>query len=201
MIRRPHFVLLIAALLLAGCGTDDGEGAQEDVSGSDAASEAEDSAPETSDGSDADTTQRVVQGDFEIEWRVEGEDLHVVLRHPTTGWLAVGFDPSRMMKDANMILGYVADGEVVISDEFGTGNTSHRPDEDIDGTDDILYAEGSEGADGTELRFAIPLNSNDAADRPLEPGGSYTVLLAFGPDGADDFTTFHRGRYVIEITI
>ena len=198
-------ILVLAAALLAACGgSTEEEVSDSDAGGRTTAQEAEstggDSTADSSETSD-DGYKEITQQGFVFRWRIEGETLHVVLRHPTTGWLAVGFDPSRMMKDANMILGYVADGEVFVTDHFGVANTSHRPDTDIDGTDDIIYSEGSEGSEGTELRFAIPLDSGDAADRPLEPGGSYRVLLAHGPDGADDFRTYHGGRTGIDVTL
>lgn len=201
-------ILILAVLLLAACGgsaeeeTSDGgaSGGGDQSTTQETESTTGDSAAESGESS-GDGYKEIAQQGFVFRWRIEEETLHVILRHPTTGWLAVGFDPSRMMKDANMILGYVSDGEVFITDHYGVANTSHRPDTDIDGTDDIIYSEGSEGPDGTELRFAIPLDSGDAADRPLEPGGSYRVLFAHGPDGADDFQTYHGGRTGIDVTL
>lgn len=212
--------IVLLAVLVAGCGGSSDEGAGAPEAGQEAGPQSSGSGDGGSSGGAASEGgsggaseggaqqaageadfKEITQGDFVLRWRVEGEDLHIVLRHPTTGWLAVGFDPTRMMKDANMILGYVSGGEVFLSDEYGTGNTAHRPDTEIGGTNDILYAEGSEGAGGTELRFAIPLDSGDSADRPLVPGNGYRVLLAHGPAGADDFRTYHGGRAAVEIQL
>jgi hypothetical protein len=132
---------------------------------------------------------------------VDGETLDVVLSYETSGWLSIGFDPTSMMQDANIIIGYVDGGELTISDQYGTGQTAHQADTEIGGTDDITNAEGSESGGRTELRFSIPLDSGDEADRPLSEGETYTVLLAHGPNDSDDMSTYHQGRTSVDIEI
>lgn len=137
----------------------------------------------------------------DLQWRIEGERITVQMTAPTTGWVAVGFDPSRMMKDANMIIGYVAEGELVIADDYGTGNTSHGRDTDNGGTDDIVEAEGSEENGQTQITFAIPLDSGDPTDRPLAVGNSYNVIVGYGPDDSDNLDAYHAARGALEIEL
>jgi hypothetical protein len=139
-------------------------------------------------------------GEFSLKWRIDTlQMLHVRLSAPTTGWVAVGFAPSKMMADANFIIAYVADGEVKISDEFGTGNTEHKPDTELGGTDDIGEKSGSEKDGVTMIHFAIPLASGDKYDRKLEPGETYKIILAYGPK--DDFTSHHKKKTSVRITL
>ena len=49
--------------------------------------------------------------------------------------------------------------------------------------------------------FSIPLNSGDKHDKQLEVGKSYKILLAHGPEGADDFSTHHQKRTLLKITL
>jgi hypothetical protein len=128
-------------------------------------------------------------GGITFQWKVEGENLHVRIAAATTGWVAMGFDPSSRMKDSNIIIGYVENGRVFLRDDFGTGQTSHGADEDLGGSDDITAADGAEEDGQTWLSFTIPLDSGDRYDRALEPGKSYTVNLAAGRN--DDFRTYH----------
>ncbi|MCK4516427.1 MAG: hypothetical protein KAU31_14290 [Spirochaetaceae bacterium] len=65
--------------------------------------------------------------------RILGAFLVLLMSAVTTGWIAAGFDPSRQMADANIIIGYVADGEVFLRDDFGTGNVRHGADVDNGG--------------------------------------------------------------------
>ena len=140
-------------------------------------------------------------GGVDVQWRVDGETLEVQMAANTTGWVSVGFDPSRMMADANIIIGYVEDGEVVIADDYGTGATKHDRDTNHGGTNDVTVVEGREVDGTTIIRFTIPLDSGDEMDKALETGTTYTALASHGPDGANDFTTYHadRGSFQLEL--
>jgi hypothetical protein len=124
-----------------------------------------------------------------LQWKVDGENLQVRLAAVTGGWIAVGFHPTRRMEDSNIIIGYVKDGQVFMSDHYGTGQTTHTADEELGGTNDITEPQGGEENGGTWLSFTIPLDSGDRYDRVLRPGNSYRVNLAAGQE--DDFGTYH----------
>ena len=115
-------------------------------------------------------------------WSVSGDNLLVKLAAPTTGWVAVGFHPTDMMKDANIIIGYVKDGKVEISDDFGTQPTQHSPDSKRDGADNVTVVGGSESGNTTTLEFSIPLKSGDPNDGEIDPKADTKVMLAYGPD-------------------
>lgn len=127
-----------------------------------------------------------------IRWRVMGTDLEVVLSAPTTGWISAGFNPSMPNhKDANIIIGYVKNGTAYIQDNFGTGAYVHSSDVSLGGEDNVSAVSGSEASGTTEIHFVIPLDSGDAYDRVLLVGEKYLVILACGPNGADDYTSQH----------
>lgn len=134
-----------------------------------------------------------------LQWKVSGSFLEVMISAPTNGWVAVGFDPSSLMKDANIIIGFVKNGTPAVRDDFGSWYTSHDSDESEGGTTDVVVLRGSESGRKTELAFRLPLNSGDSFDRVLVEGRTYTVLLAYG--AVDDFTTRHKKRTKVEITL
>lgn len=131
----------------------------------------------------------VAEAGITIQWKIEGENLQVRIAGATEGWIAVGFDPSSRMKDANIIIGYVEDGEVFLQDEYGTGGTAHSSDAELGGNDDIEDAQGGEENGQTWLSFSIPLDSGDRYDRALEPGKSVKAILATGRN--DDLGKYH----------
>lgn len=133
-------------------------------------------------------------------WRVDGPLLHVKLRAPATGWLAVGFNPSRGMQGANFIIGYVKSGRLVMADEFGTGPVRHESDEKLSGQRNIRNAFGVEKDGATEIAFSIPLSSGDTADGALDPNGDTTVLLAYS-SGIDDFRSKHNYRAAFRVKL
>jgi len=128
-----------------------------------------------------------------VYWTNDATYLRVGLVAPGTGFVAIGFDPVRRMEGANFILGYVEDGKGYFRDDFGTEPTAHMADVDRGGVDNIVSSAGAEWTDRTILEFIIPLDSGDEMDKPLVPGGTYTVLLAYH-DLQDGFTTRHSRR-------
>ena len=141
----------------------------------------------------------LTSGGIVLKWRINGNNLDVVVSAETTGWVAVGFDPTRRMKDANIIIGYVKEGKVFIRDDFGVATTFHRSDASLNGKDNVLNTSGIESKGVTTLKFSIPLDSGDRFDRKLEKGKSYTVLLAYGKE--DSFSAYHAYRAKAEITL
>jgi len=138
-------------------------------------------------------------GSFHLEWLVDGPNLNIRYSAETEGWLAVGFNPSKKMKDANIIIGFVEDGGVTIEDHFGTGQFSHRSDVSLGGTDDVTNKEGSEINGVTRLSFTIPLDSGKQDDRALVEGQSYKVI--FASNRKDKISAKHNRRSSVEITL
>ncbi len=136
-----------------------------------------------------------------LQWKVEGRRLNVIVRAKTTGWVAVGFDATRKMKDANIIIGYVKGDSVFFRDDFGAAPVAHRPDTSAGGNDDIADKSGTQANGYTELRFTIPLDSGGRRDRVLTKGKQYNVILAHGPANADDFGKRHAARTTVKIKL
>ena len=134
-----------------------------------------------------------------LQWKISDSLLEVIVSAPTDGWVAVGFDPSSLMKDANIIIGFIRDGDPEIRDDFGSWYTSHDSDESLGGSNDVIIRGGSESGKKTEFAFALPLDSGDPNDRALVEGKTYSVILAYGT--VDDFSTRHKKRTRVEITL
>lgn len=135
-----------------------------------------------------------------FSWKVDGDKLAVKLAAETDGWVGVGFNPSKDMKDANYILGYVKDGETKLTDDFGDSETSHVTDEKLGGTSDVTLVAGTEAGGMTTVEFTIPLKSADKNDKAIDAGGDNVVLLAYG-GGRDSFKTKHMYRSALKINL
>jgi hypothetical protein len=149
---------------------------------------------------DGDPTS-VTAENFRLSWETEEEQIIFTFSAATTGWISVGFNPSRVMKDAQYVIGYVSGGTASVRDDFGTGTFSHGPDTDLGGTDDVQLVSAREADGWTEIVFALPIDSGDAYDTVLTPGETHTVLIAYGPDDRDDFTTKHRFKTSFEAVL
>jgi len=138
---------------------------------------------------------------FEYRVTPDGLNLEGILIGQTTGWVSVGFNPTFMMRDANIIIGYVTSNGPMIRDDWGTGNTSHVSDQSLGGTDDVTLIAGSEEDGFTTLHFTIPLDSGDQYDQPLSIGQTYPIILARGANGANNFTSVHAAAGYAEIIL
>ncbi len=137
--------------------------------------------------------QQVTREGFTLAWRVAGPDLEVELTGLTEGWVAVGFDATLGMHDANIIVCWVSGGAFA-RDDFGVSADTHESDSSLlGGTQDVTVEEGSESGGSTTVRFTMPLDSGDTWDNVLEEGQSCNVVLARGtsddPDSGYSFMT------------
>ncbi|HIH71760.1 MAG: Uncharacterized protein XD43_0723 [Thermococcales archaeon 44_46] len=130
-------------------------------------------------------------GKLTVYWRNDDTYLYMALKGQTTGWVAIGFEPTDKMKDADMVFGWVQDGNTVVIDAYSTGTYgSHPPDEKLGGSSDILEYAGKEENGVTIIEFKRKLNTGDQYDKAFTPGQKISFIFALAD--ADDFTTKHN---------
>jgi hypothetical protein len=135
-----------------------------------------------------------------FDWSIAGDQLAVKLSAPTTSWVAVGFNPSNKMKDANIIIGYVKNGKVKIVDHFGTAATQHKEDDKIGGSENLTVVGGSEEGEVTTIEFSIPLNSGDEKDGAIDPAADTNLIFAYG-EGRDSFRVKHKFNQSVVVNL
>lgn len=132
----------------------------------------------------------VTEKNMSFAWKIEGDTLHGKMSAKTKGWVAVGFNPTKKMKDANFILGYVKGGKPAVTDHFGDKATGHSEDTKKGGTEDVTLVGGSEEGNRTTIEFTMPINSGDKLDGTLSADGDTILLLAYGQ--RDSFKARHK---------
>lgn len=138
---------------------------------------------------------------YTVHWNNDAEMLTMGLEAETEGWVAVGFEPTSRMNEADMVLGWVKDGQATVQDQFSIGPTGpHPPDTDLGGTDDLLASGGAEQEGTTVIEFSRLLDTGDAYDTALSPGQTVTVIWALS-SGDDPNPQHDAGRGSAEITL
>lgn len=135
-----------------------------------------------------------------FRWKVDGENLVVELSARTKGWVAIGFNPSDEMKDANIVIAYVKRGEARIRDDFGVSENSHVQDTRKGGRDNVTVISGKEENGMTTVAFSIPLDSGDSRDQPIVTDGETVVLLAYNRS-RDSFRPRHSFRTRLKVNL
>ncbi len=125
---------------------------------------------------------------IKVSIAIVGPNAEITVSAPYSGWVAVGFDPSRKMADANLLIGYVKDGVAYGRDDFGASQVSHKADKDLGGVDNLISVSGSETDGVTTITFVIPVNSGDSKDVALTKGRHQVILAA---SRSDNFTGMH----------
>jgi len=137
--------------------------------------------------------------DWSFSWVITTNTVEFTMSAPTTGWIALGFNPSSRMKDADYILAYVENGKIHISDEYGTGNISHKSDVSLGGQESAKAIAFVEEPKKTTITFALPLNSGDKYDKVFIKGEKYKVLAAYST--SKNFSSKHRKRDSVDIVL
>jgi len=145
-------------------------------------------------------TNKIDVKDMTFQWKIDGDKIHIKLIAKTNGWVGIGFNPSKIMKDANFILGYVKNGKPAITDHFGTGDRMHKRDKKLGGKNNISNIFGTEENGKTEIGFTIPLNSGDSKDQKIKADKDTKILLAYGA-GRDSFRAVHKFRTSITVNL
>jgi len=137
-----------------------------------------------------------------FHWRLDSDKnlIHVKVTGKTKSWVSVGFNPTRRMKDADFVMGYVKNGKVKATDHFGVDIFMHKKDDVLGGADNISDLSGKEEGGKTEISFSIPLNSGDSKDSVIHPDKETTILLAHAA-GRDTFRTKHVYRSIYSVNL
>jgi len=151
-------------------------------------------------GQEVEYSHKIELAKMSFQWKVDNTFLHVKLIAATTGWVGIGFNPTKMMKNANFILGYVKNGKAKATDHYGTSLKFHRADTKLGGQKNITNVAGKEENGTTEIRFTMPLDSGDANDNPLDIEKQATVLLAYG-SGRDSFRRKHKFNTLLIVNL
>jgi len=121
------------------------------------------------------------QGTYELHWESTESTIRLAMQATTDGWVALGLQPGQRMKDSDIILGMVVDGETLVLDSFSSGDFGpHKPDVEFGGVDDIIAFAGSESGGTTTIEFERALDTGDDYDIALERGVAIGIIWAYG---------------------
>ena len=107
-----------------------------------------------------------------LYWRIdEGKGLiYFGLTSPLQGRVDISLEPTGpRMKGGDMLIAYVKEGQIYARDDYADQLTSHTPDPDLGGTDDILEKAGTSGPQGTTIELVRQLVTSDGFDKPIRP--------------------------------
>jgi hypothetical protein len=136
---------------------------------------------------------------FQLSWSNDDSFIYAGIKAKTTGWVAVGFGAESLMKNADIIQGYVADGKAVVMDTFSTGQFGpHPPDTELGGTNDIIETSAKIDNAYITVEFKRKLDTGDKYDKPLVKGTN-KIIWAFSSEPKATLKHTARGHGEIDI--
>lgn len=138
-------------------------------------------------------------GELEVYSRIDGDKVRLALKAKTNGYLAIGFEPSERMKDADIILGFVKEGKTMVADMFSSGPTGpHPPDEQQGGKNDVTVFGGSNKDGVTIIEFERKLDTGDAKDKAIKIGDN-KIIWAISEEAAFSGKHSKRGAGTLKL--
>ncbi|MGA1822720.1 MAG: DOMON domain-containing protein, partial [Thermoplasmatota archaeon] len=132
-------------------------------------------------------------GSFVVHWSINGSMIWMAMVGQSEGWVSIGFEPTTMMKDADMLIGWVDGGGPGLWDTYSTGELGPHPvDTDLGGTDDIIAFNGTESGGFTTIEFIRELTTGDSYDKDIPTTGSLNIIWGLG--SSDDPESSHTQR-------
>jgi hypothetical protein len=150
----------------------------------------------TADGliSPGEYTHGQTYDDYELYWKNDDTYIYVAMKARTAGYVAVGVQPGSLMKDADIILGFIEGGQTEVLDLFSTGDFGPHPeDTELGGTNDILEFGGKQDGGYTIIEFKRALKTNDKYDRELVKGKN-KIIWAYCASTDPDIKHSVRGE-------
>lgn len=136
---------------------------------------------------------------IELFWTVSGELIYLGLVGPGGGWIGLGLAvnaPQRGMEGLDLLLGAVAEGRLIVRDDYADGPSHHSPDLELGGRDDILAAEGGEEGGRTAIELVRKMNTEDKFDTPII---NDWMVAALAYVEGDDLDLQHGKRAMVRI--
>ena len=207
-IKRPFLlgglILAMVGSILAGCGASKSEPASSAPAAPVVEKKpllAEKMIEWKPDGIIADGEYSKMQsfGEIEVYSRIDGNKARLALKAKTNGFVAIGFDPSDKMKDADIILGFVKEGKAVVFDMFSNGATGPHPaDDQQGGNNDVTVFGGSTKNGVTIIEFERNLLTGDPKDKEMKIGDN-KIIWSVGDEGSPAAKHVKRGSGILKL--
>lgn len=124
------------------------------------------------------------RGNFRLLWKISGDTLFMAIDSSASGLVSVGFEPTRVMANSDMIFGMIpAEGPAQAVDAWSTGMFGpHPPDTNQGGKDSLLSFAGKRSGGRVVFEFSRLLDTGDKFDKVVPKTGEFKIIWAYGPN-------------------
>lgn len=132
-----------------------------------------------------DQARRIDDDQVTFSWKHRGDRLFGELSAPTAGWIAVGFNERRRLKDTRFVIAAVATSPIRAAEHIALV-PDHRDVATLGLLPALDHVSGSHRSGLSRLRFSLPHEFPGRPALQLAPGASIHLMLAWSHE--TDFT-------------
>jgi len=137
-----------------------------------------------------------VENEYTMAWSGDSEQITFTIQAKTKGWVALGFQPTFRMKDADILIAYF-DGTLkqgVMKDCFSVGEMGPHPEDiTLGGQNNFENFSISENDEYTIVQFSRRLQTNDQFDAVIDPAQNMKIMWATGAEDNTDLIHAKKG--------
>ncbi|OGS21311.1 MAG: hypothetical protein A3J83_02265 [Elusimicrobia bacterium RIFOXYA2_FULL_40_6] len=140
--------------------------------------------------------------EMKISYDTAGKAYIIDMTAKANGWISVGFGRTKMMKDAEIFMGYVKDGKGYLSHEYGVGVVKHKPIKELDSSikNDLITIVSAKEENGiTKIVVKRPIEAAGKYYKKFESGKKMEFM--YGISNKDDITVKHAERGAFDIVL
>ncbi len=127
----------------------------------------------------------ISKNNMNIHWHFENDRVHFKINAPTSGWIAIGFNPNKGIKGSYLLMARVKNGKAEVVEHYTLSPGNYKSLESLGEKDLVENVKGEELKNFSEVEFSLPINSKTKYRYKLNPGMDYNLIMAFSRD--DDF--------------
>ncbi len=120
-----------------------------------------------------------------VSWKHEGNRVFFEMTAPTTGWVAIGFNPDEGITATYLLMGRVVNGEAELVEHYTLAPGNYKDIESLGDKVAVANVSGEESGNTSTIRFSLPVKTDGKYQKSLTTELKYTMLMAFSRD--DDF--------------
>nr|CAB3263918.1 DBH-like monooxygenase protein 1 homolog [Phallusia mammillata] len=121
-------------------------------------------------------------GDVRLWWKFNATYITFELQGKTTGWVGLGFSPGGGMANADIYVGWVANGVANVTDRHGEDSNAFPP---LDGEQNVETLGGLEESGWTRVKFVRPITACDSDDMTITSNTMRVIYALGSTDGPD----------------
>ena len=146
-----------------------------------------------------DFDKTISKNGMNISWEYQEGRIHFTMSAPTDGWVTIGFNTTRDITGAYLLMGNIIGGQVNVVAHYTLSPGNYKPIDTLGEVVQVLDVMGFENSEGTTIGFSLPIKATNKYQKELSEGTMYTMIIAYSQE--DDFQHHSSMRTFLDIKL